>query len=326
MQDKFIPKPLAGNPHLQTILGSLKMRYRGRHPMVDLAREMIIDAEDGIRLLGYYSTQSLKNSRGLITLLHGWEGSSDSTYVVSTGKYFYDKGYDIFRLNLRDHGNSHHLNEGLFHGALIDETFNAVRTISRLSNDKPSYVIGFSLGGNYALRIALKHSVSKIPNLKHIIAISPALDPYKATLSIDEILPIYRYYFLNKWKRSLIKKQSLFPEKYDFSDIMKIKTCMDLTEAIMPYYPEFRNYREYFNQYTLRDNVFDDLSIPVTIIASEDDPIVPIHDVYGLKENSYLHLSLQTYGGHCGFINFCPFECWYERKIEKIFSRLEKTG
>jgi hypothetical protein len=72
--------------------------------------------------------------------------------------------------------------------------------------------------------------------------------------------------------------------------------------------------------------VFDDLSIPVTIIASEDDPIVPIHDVYGLKENSYLHLSLQTYGGHCGFINFCPFECWYERKIEKIFSRLEKTG
>ncbi len=318
MSEKFTPKPWARNPHVQTILGSLKIRSRGQHPIANFTRDIIIESGNGVRLLGYHSLQPTNNCIGLVTLIHGWEGSADSTYILSTSKYLYDKGYDIFRLNLRDHGDSHHLNEGLFHGALIEETFQVVRNISYLSKGNPYYVIGFSLGGNFALRIALKHTLSRIPNLKHIISISPALDPYKATLSIDESFAIYRFYFLNKWKTSLRKKQALFPQKYDFADILKIKTCMALTEAIMPYYPDFHNYREYFNQYTLRDDVFSDLSIPVTIIASEDDPIVAIHDIYGLKRNKYLRLSIQKYGGHCGFIDFFPFKCWYEEEIEQI--------
>ena len=38
---------------------------------------------------------------------------------------------------------------------------------------------------------------------------------------------------------------------------------MALTEAVMPYYPDFRSYTEYFSQYTLKGNYFDDLSVPV---------------------------------------------------------------
>ena len=326
MKERFIPKPWIRNPHAQTILGCLKMRAWGLHPMIECAREMIIEGGNGVRLLGYHSLQSLGKSRGLITLIHGWEGSSDSTYVLSTGKYLYDRGYDIFRLNLRDHGDSHRLNESLFHGALIEETFQAVHNISRLSENKPYHVIGFSLGGNFALRIAVNHSFFKIPNLRQVISVSPALDPYKATLSIDESLSIYRYYFLNKWKSSLRKKQLLFPDKYDFNGILKIRTCMGLTEAIMPYYPDFKTYREYFNQYTLRDDFFSDLSVHVTIIASEDDPIVSIGDICALKESRYLRISLQAYGGHCGFIDFFPFECWYEGEIERILRRSEETS
>jgi predicted alpha/beta-fold hydrolase len=286
---------------------------------------MIIEGGNGVRLLGYYSMHPLNHGKGLITLIHGWEGSSDSSYVLSTAKYLYDKGYEIFRLNLRDHGKSHHLNEGLFHGALIEETFQAVCNISYLSNGKPYYVVGFSLGGNFALRIAVKQSFSRIPHLKHVVSISPSLDPYKATLSIDKSPSVYRLYFLNKWKSSLRKKQELFPQKYDFADIMKLNTCMALTEAIMPYYPDFSNYREYFDQYTLRDTFFSNLSTPVTIIASEDDPIVPIHDFYELQENIYLKLSIHRYGGHCGFIDILPFQCWYEREIEKIFREVKEN-
>jgi predicted alpha/beta-fold hydrolase len=325
MKTKFIPKFWARNPHMQTILGSLNMRARGRNPMAKCAKEAIIEGGDGIRLLGYHSKQSSGRGRGLVTLIHGWEGSSDSTYVLSTGKHLYDRGYDIFRLNLRDHGNSHHLNEGLFHGALIEETFQAICNISRLSENGPYCVIGFSLGGNFALRVAVKHSSSKIPNLRQIVSVSPALDPYKATLAIDASLAIYKYYFLNKWKRSLRIKQQLFPDKYDFQDILKMQTCIALTEAIMPYYPDFKSYTEYFSQYTLRNNFFNDLTVPVTIIASEDDPIVSVDDIHGLKENRYLSFSLQAYGGHCGFIDFPPFKCWYEEEIERILRRSEEA-
>jgi predicted alpha/beta-fold hydrolase len=324
MEDFFSPRLWARNPHVQTILGSLTLRLTRTNRMIDASKEMVIDGGSGIRLLGYYSPQPFMPPHGLVTLIHGWEGSSDSTYILSTGKYLYENGYDIFRLNLRDHGNSHHLNEGLFHGALIEETFQAVRNIARLSNQTPYYIVGFSLGGNFALRIALKHSFSEIPLLNHIFCISPALDPYKATVSIDESLPIYRHYFLNKWKRSLIKKQFFFPNRYDFKDMLKEKTCMALTEAIMAYYPDFKDYREYFNRYTLLGDVFANLAVPVTIIASKDDPIVPVSDLHDLKKNQYLHLLIQKYGGHCGFLNFLPFECWYEEKIEHIFTQEQR--
>ncbi len=324
MKTRFTPKFWARNSHVQTILGSLNMRACGRNPMVECAKETIIEGGNGVRLLGYYSLQSPERARGLVTLIHGWEGSSDSTYVLSTGKHLYDRGYDIFRLNLRDHGNSHHLNEGLFHGALIEETFQAIYNISNLSESRPYYIIGFSLGGNFALRIAVKHSSSKIPNLKQVIAVSPALDPYKATVGIDQSLSIYRHYFLDKWKKSLQKKQSLFPDKYDFRAMMHHKTCMDLTEAIMPYYPDFKSYREYFNQYTLKGNYFEDLAVPVTIIASLDDPIISVEDICGLTANSHLAIFLQSYGGHCGFIDFFPLSCWYEGEIERILKCREE--
>ena len=95
-------------------------------------------------------------------ILHGWEGSSSSAYVLAAGAYFYNRGFSVCRLNLRDHGESHHLNEGLFHGALLEETFDAVNTVARTSQNLPVYLLGFSMGANFALRIAIKHAQTPI--------------------------------------------------------------------------------------------------------------------------------------------------------------------
>ena len=144
------------------MFGCLRCGSWGKNEMTDASQEMIIDAGSGVRLLGYHSRQTVSQARGLIILLHGWEGSSDSTYILSTGRFFYRRGYDVFRLNLRDHGKSHHLNRGLFHGALTEETNKAVENISRLFPAGPCYLIGFSLGGNFALRIALRQTLTPI--------------------------------------------------------------------------------------------------------------------------------------------------------------------
>jgi uncharacterized protein len=320
MDHPFKPIPPLRNPHVQTILGSSRLRALGTGPLLSASLATVIDAEHGVRLLGFHSKQPPnKNRRALVALLHGWEGSSDSSYILSLGKYLYAKGYDIFRLNLRDHGDSHHLNKGLFHGALIDETASALKKIASLANGNPFFLMGFSLGGNFALRIALRQANDCIPQLKHVIAVSPALDPLKSTLCIDSNMPVYRYYFLKKWKHSLKKKQALFPDRYDFKDLLKHKTCMALTDAIMPYYPEFPDYRTYFSHYTLLGDRFAHLNLPVTIITAKDDPVVPVNDFHQLKPNPHLRLLIQNYGGHCGFFETFPSSCWYERKAHEIF-------
>jgi len=324
LEQRFLPSRWARNPHLQTIFGSLSPRIWGKNEMASAATEVITDVVTKIRLLGYSSQQTGRSPRGLIILIHGWEGSSDSTYLLSTGRFFFRRGYDIFRLNLRDHGHSHHLNRGLFHGALTEETAQAVESIAGRLPAQPCYLIGFSLGGNFALRIALRQADRPITNLRRIFAISPSLDPLQSTLAIDKGLPIYRAYFLSKWKRSLRRKQACFPELYRFDEILHHKTCLGLTEAIMPWYPEFSNYREYFNHYTLTGKVLASLDFPVTIITSADDPVVPIEDFQRLPSSPHLNISVQNFGGHCGFLDHFPCGCWYERQIAEIIEREEE--
>jgi hypothetical protein len=216
---------------------------------------------------------------------------------------------------LRDHGDSHHLNENLFHGALIEETFDAVSQLSELAGGLPVYIIGFSLGANFSLRIAGKHTISTIQNLKHVFAISPPLNPYKTTLAIDNGYSFYRLYFLRKWKKSLLKKQKLFPHKYNFDKILEARTCLEMTDAIMPYFPDFPSSHDYFNLYTLHNDFFQKLEVPVTVFISEDDPVIPVDDFDELHENKFFQVSRQEHGGHCGFLDLFPFRCWHQEKI-----------
>lgn len=314
----FTPSYLFRNPHLQSVMASSKLRIPLKNPITKKSREMIISTSTGSRLLSFHSPHPAP--KGLIILLHGWEGSSSSAYILSSGAFFYSLGFSVCRLNLRDHGDSHHLNEGLFHGALLQETFEAVNHISKNMENIPVYLIGFSLGGNFALRIAMKHRLTPVTNLKHVFAISPPLNPYKSSLAIDNGYFFYRKYFLRKWKRSLIKKQKLFPKKYDFKKMLNAKTCMELTEDIMPYFPGMLSYLDYFNLYTLRNDSFQNLNIPVKIFIAEDDPVVPYEDYCKLEENEYLKISRQKFGGHCGFIDLFPVRCWYNQNIAEIIN------
>lgn len=310
----FKPSFFLRNAHVQSIMASSRLRLPLKNAITKCSRQMIIKTSSDSALLSYLSSHP--SPKGLMILLHGWEGSSSSVYILTTAAYFYNRGYSVCRLNLRDHGDSHHLNAELFHGALLQETFESVHYLSGISENKPVYLIGFSLGGNFALRIAMTHKRTPITNLRHVFAVSPPLDPYKTTLAIDHGYSFYRQYFLKKWKRSLRKKQLLFPDKYDFKPMLKATTCIELTEKILPYFPEMNNYREYFNRYTLKNNYFNDLNIPVTIFIAEDDPVIPYEDYLQLQENDFLKISRQKHGGHCGFINLFPARCWYNQIID----------
>jgi hypothetical protein len=303
------------NPHLQTILSSLKIRTLGQKKLDLEAREVLVDAGDGVRLLGFHTSQESGSSRGLILLLHGWEGGADSTYMLTTGGFFYRKRYDIFRLNLRDHGDSHHLNEGLFNSSLIEETHRAVQNIADTQGNLPFFIVGFSLGGNFAMRMALRQARHPIRNLRHVVAISPVLDPRKATDAMDRGFFVYRSYFVKKWKRSLRKKQSLFPHRYNFDDLMKCETLMEITDRILPRYSSYPTAQEYFQTYTLTGRRFSELSVPLLVLTAADDPIIPVEDFLELEGNHQLRVQVERYGGHCGFLQNYRLQAWSQDLI-----------
>jgi len=309
----FRPSPLTRNAHLQSIMTSLRFRALPYRRTLSDSSEHVVDCDDDVRLLGYWTRHRASKSRGLFLLIHGWEGSTASAYIRHTGGYLYLRGFDVFRLNLRDHGPSHHLNRGLFHGARTAEVVSAASRVSALAEGKPFFIMGFSLGGNFALRIARDGETEAFPTLKKIFAVSPVLDPLKTTVAIDEGFPFYRKYFMGKWKRSLQTKQHLYPDLYSFDGAFSMKTLMEMTDFFVARYSPFRDHRDYFSRYTLLGDALERLSFPAVILTSKDDPIIPVGDFLGLRNgDGNLTLSIQDFGGHCGFIDPFPFGCWYE--------------
>lgn len=323
--ESFRPAWYLRNRHLQTILASSSLRARGPNPMTEAAREMIVTTSGGVRLLGFYSPQKSIKSNGLVILLHGWEGSVDSTYIVCTGKALYRRGYDIFRLNFRDHGDSRHLNQGIFYAVLLEEVFQAVHQVCRKAERLPAFLTGFSLGGNFALRIARLMLRTPIENLRHVVAISPVLDPAKSTSEIDQY-PLIRVYFLKKWIRSLKKKQQLFPDVYDFAPLMSLKSIQAVTDLLLQHYSDFDSAAEYFKAYSLLKDAVKDVPVDTTIITAADDPIIPVEDFYQLELNGRTRLCIHDFGGHNGFIDGFFLKSWYEQQLADFFDEIVQAA
>lgn len=305
---------------VQTTLASAGLRAWGKNPMVAAARQTILTTSDGIRLLGYMSRQPRPHDKGLVILLHGWEGSSASTYIRTTGRFLFNRGFDVFRLNLRDHGPSHHLNTGIFYAVLLDEVFEAVRQITEAESPRPVFLAGFSLGGNFALRIARECATQPIDGLKQVVGISPVLNPDKATDRIDGNRWILKY-FLKKWRRSLTRKQEIYPDRYDFSALMNVDNIREMTERLLARYSDYDDARAYFKDYTLLNNDLRSITLPTTIITAEDDPIIPVADFCNLHTSDATRLIVQPYGGHNGFLEGWRLNGWYEQEMVDAFEK-----
>ena len=318
--DRFRPPPGLGHRHVQTMLTSMPlyaMVARGRaKALLDASREEIIDCSDGVRLMGVMSAQ-VSPARGLAILLHGWEGCADSSYMLSAGATLHERGYDVFRLNFRDHGQTHALNEELFHSCRIDEVVNAVKAIQARHRAPRTVLVGFSLGGNFALRVAVRAVAAGI-DLERVVAVCPVLRPRNTMHALETGLWVYRRYFLKRWRRSLAAKARSFPGRYDFGDLRRLRTLSATTEFLVTRYSGFPDLDTYLDGYAITGNALEGLDVPARIIAAEDDPVIPARDLPDLAPGPALSVSLFRRGGHCGFVAGYSLRNWLDDAIARL--------
>lgn len=300
---------------VQTALASFKYRKRGKNAMVDAAVPKLLHCEDDVRLMGSYSRNP--QNKALVIFLHGWEGSQDSTYVVACGRRMYNQGASVFRMNYRDHGDTHALNEGIFLSTNFNEVFDAVKQATELADGAPVYIVGYSLGGNFALRIARSLRDLTIKNLNHIFAISPVVDPWAAAPMVD-VNPMYRRYFLKKWTASLRKKEAIFPELYDFEPSLKMKRVLAITEDVIPTYSDYPDMESYFNAYRVDPHDLKTCPVPISIVTAADDGIIPPDDILKLDLNDNARRIIHDHGGHNGFFQSLTGPTWYDDYISDI--------
>ena len=289
------------SPHVQTIQGS---RGRGRWvrqraaPLLEQSERRILTTSDGVQLEAWVSLQP--DAAPGIILIHGWLGHADSSYVLSSASALFSRGFSVVRLNLRDHGDTAHLNEEMFHSARTAEVVDAVRQIEQMI-EGPTGVAGFSLGGNFALRVARDTGLPAV-------AICPAIDPPASMISIDSGFAAYRLFFLLKWQRALKQKETAFPHRYEFEEARALKTVSDLTELFVRDHTNYPDTPSYLAAYTLTGDALRDTE--ATIVYAEDDPVIPAAGFASLPGG--IETVPCRHGGHCAFIQDIRKPTWVD--------------
>jgi len=299
---EFRPHFLLRSPHLQTVLAS-RLR-RGQAAAADLTSSTVtIPCRGGVRLQALVTPAPAPAP--LVVLIHGWLGSGEAAYLRRALLALHRAGFTVARLLLRDHGSTAHLNEELFNAARLDEVVDACNWLADHYGAAGSGLIGYSLGGNFVLRLAAHAQVSD--RFRAALAVCPVLDPAASVVALDRGWTVYRQYFVRRWRRAFEEKQRAFPDRYAFTDVHRLTLVSTLTDYFVARHTPYADAREYYSHYTLRREFFRTLTMPVRILATEDDPVLPAEHARALlggrRARSEAELvTLLPHGGHCGFI------------------------
>ncbi|WP_158227112.1 YheT family hydrolase [Mangrovitalea sediminis] len=312
------------NPHVQSMLASIPLRRpavkRQSQALRVRSEERILLCRDGIRLHGMLSRHG-DRPHPLVLMIHGWEGSAESLYLLSAASALFTAGFDVFRLHLRDHGPSYPLNRQLFNAGRLGEVLDAVCQVQAEEKPPAFFLAGFSMGGNFTLRVAAAAESAGLP-LDGAIAVSPVLEPRSSLEALDQGPWLYRRYFLHNWREALRRKSRCFPDLIDWSRVEKLETITALTEYCVEYHSEFPDLQAYLNGYAVTGDRLSDLSVPTWLIMADDDPINPAADLARLAGSERLHVVRTGYGGHCGFIDDWRFNSWVDRFLVRQFRAL----
>jgi len=318
---EFRPPAWIANRHLQSILPSLPFRRpaieRRARAVREASRPLVLDCGDGVRLLGLHAAPAAEVTVAaprLAVLLHGWEGSADSLYLLSLAQLLHERGFDVVRLNLRDHGGTHALNRELFHSCRLPEVLGATVRLQSLFPRHRLSLAGFSLGGNFCLRVGASAGAAGI-NIARIVAVCPVLDPATTIDALERGPSIYHSYFMQKWRRSLRLKQEAWPGVYDFGEMIGDASLRSMTERMVLRHTEYPDLASYLSGYAITGGVLESLAAPTALITAADDPMILERDLARLARPASLELTVTPRGGHCGYMDALRGPSWIDRRI-----------
>ena len=245
----------------------------------------------------------------------GWLGHKDSKYLIPIAHLLHINNFDIIRIHPMDHGDTEHLNKDFFRATDIQTLIEAVEFIGNKYQNNEIHLIGFSLGGNIALRISACESINF---LKSTVVISPVIDPEISMRAMDNTSWILKKYFVNKWRRSLRRKMRLHNIS-NLEEPLKYKNLEKMTEFFTKNFSPHSDVKELFSGYAINQDIINQIKNNTLIYSSVDDPCVPIEPLCKLHQTDNVKFKPQQYGGHCGFIDDFKFNSSvYEEIVNKL--------
>jgi uncharacterized protein len=322
MQTTFKPAWWLSDSHLQTLYPAL-FRHAPNPP--DYRRERLTTPDRDFIDIDYCGS----GNQPLIMLIHGLTGSSQSGYIKGLQSVLLKQGFRSAALNFRGCSGQSNNRARSYHSGETEDIHFLYQTLRRLEPETPLAVVGFSLGGN----VALKWLGEQGDQLKLFAAVAvsvPLLLDICATKLDTGFAKCYRGNLLRELKIYMrVKLQHL--EKIGRSeDAAKVKALGDLSaidsfwqydDRVVAKLHGFNDVHDYYRRSSSRQYL-KSISVPTLLIQALDDPFMTQDVLPGPDEISpHVHLELSERGGHVGFISgLIPFrpEYWLEQRIPEF--------
>ena len=297
MQDDF--QPIIRNPHLLTIAANFWPRKIDEDRFPAVRREYRI--EQGVTVLVLEHQPGVK-PRGQVIVLHGLEGSADSGYTLSFGQAALTRGLGVHRVNLRSCGGTEALCETMYHSGLTSDTRGMLEQLRR-RHLGPILLLGFSLGGNVALKLA--GELGETDLIAGVCAISTPVDLALCVRSIDKPSNIlYGRRFLNRLRDRVRRMSKFAPNRYYTAGLDEVKSIWEFDDRYTAPLFGFGTAANYYATQSAAQYL-DAIRVPTLLVCAKDDPMVPFeaYEHPSFQSNPALTLLATHHGGHLGFLS-----------------------
>lgn len=291
----FRPALWLRGPHAQTIGPALFPAFAVRGPVETI--DVPVAAGTRVRIA---LTLPATSPRGTLLAIHGLGGSAESGYMRRTAIQAHARGWTVARMNLRNCGGTEALAATLYNAGQSDDVDAALQALERRGLRRPYGLIGFSLGGNIAMRYAgLSGSACRADA---VVGINPPVDLPLCVEAIERTgNALYNAYFtrgLCAQLRRIRRVRRVPGPDASLRAIGGVRAFDDLFTAPDAGYASAADYYRGASA----GPALSGLRRPALILSAQDDPFVPVSMFDAHRgASASLRFSHPRAGGHCGY-------------------------
>ena len=316
-------EPFFKNRHLSTLAGNFWKRpaVEARWPV----EAVLYRTEPDVQVL-VHAQRPDGPPRGEIIFVHGLEGSSAAGYARSMAFAALEAGYATHRFNMRSCGGTEHLALSNYHSGQTGDVRFVLGEL-RKKTDLPIYLVGFSLGGNVALKLTGELGGEARGLIAATCAVSTPIDLKACATNLGK--PgnfLYERRFLDRLSERIRLRHKQAPEMYKLEPLKNVRTIFDFDDFYTGPLFGFGNAETYYATQSSK-NFLGNIRVPTLVIQAKDDPMIPfeVYDHPAFRENPHLTLVAVEHGGHLGFIARGKPRFWLDAVVTDWLEQMQSS-
>jgi predicted alpha/beta-fold hydrolase len=252
----------------------------------------------------------------MVLLVHGLGGCHRSGYMQRLGGLLLPHGLRVVRMDLRGAGAGAALARRSYHGGCSEDVRTALGELHRWSPNSPVVLVGLSLGGNIALKLAGEAADNPISNLQRVAAVAPPIDlTHCSTLLERRRNRFYENFFVRHLVRQVRRQERFFRDlrPMRFPRQLSLRRFDDLYTAPRS---GFASAADYYHRASALP-LIPKIQVPSFILTARDDPFIAAESFEQLVSRPEMQVHIAERGGHLGFLGWdgAGGIRWAERRV-----------